>query len=176
MLAFARAAKGADQAAPAVGFEARSYHQPAQVSLSLAAYAAKREAERQLVVRVSEPASEVKATGRAEILRNTLTSKGASVAMSHTVDAQGNRVSEVVVQYSLQQSCSEVKDISIVLYWAAKQKGHELQESDADRTQRLARTAPRRPRERRIRALVRPGASIRDAQAILAQPKRDKWP
>jgi len=136
LLAFARAAKAADQAAPAVGFEARTYHQPEQVGMSLAAYAAKREAERQLVVRVSEPASEIKTTGRAEILRNTLTSKGASVAMSHTVDAQGNRVSEVVVQYSLQQSRSEVKDISIVLDWAAKQQGHELKESDADRAQR----------------------------------------
>jgi Relaxase/Mobilisation nuclease domain len=138
VLAFARAAKAADHPAPAVGFEARTYYQPEQTGMSLAAYAAKREAERQLVVRVSEPASEVKTTGRAEILRNTLTSKGASVAVSHTVDAQGNRVSEVVVHYSLQQPRNEVKDISLVLDWAAKQKGHALQESDADRTQRQA--------------------------------------
>lgn len=138
VLAFARAAKAADHPTPAVGFEARTYYQPEQVGMNLAEYAAKREAAKQLVVRVSEPASEIQTTGRAEILRNTLISKGATVSMGHTVDAQGNRVSEVVVQYSLQQSRSAVKDISLVLDWAAKQKGHELKESDADRAQRQA--------------------------------------
>ncbi len=49
-----------------------------------------------------------------------------------------NWVSEVVVQYSLQQSRSEVKDISFVLDWSAKQPRHELKESDADRAQRQA--------------------------------------
>jgi len=124
--------------APVPGFEARSYHQPELVGLSLAAYAAKREAEKQLVVRVIEPVSEIKTTGRADSLQRTLTSKGAAVSMSHTVDAQGNRVSEVVVQYSMQQPRSEVKDISLVLDWAAKQPGHELKERDADRAQRQA--------------------------------------
>lgn len=58
--------------------------------------------------------------------------------MSHTVDTQGNRVSELVVQYSVQQPRSEVKDISLVLDWAAKQPGYELKESAADRAQRQA--------------------------------------
>jgi len=138
LLEFARAAKAADRPTPAVGFEARAYYQPEQVGLSLAAYAAQREAERQLVVRVSEPVSEIKTTGRADTLHRTLTSKGATVAMSHTVDAQGNRVSEVVVQYSVQQPRHELKDISLVLDWAAKQPGHQVQERDADRVQRQA--------------------------------------
>ena len=124
--------------APVPGFVARAYHQPELLGLSLAAYAAKREAEKQLVVRVTEPLSEIKTTGRADILLRTLTSKGATASASHTVDAQGNRVSEVVVQYSLQQFRSEVKDISFVLDWAAKQPGHELKESDADRALRQA--------------------------------------
>ncbi|NKI92062.1 hypothetical protein HBN54_004686 [Hymenobacter sp. 1B] len=46
LLAFARAAKAADRPAPAVGFEASAYYQPEHVGLSLAEYAAKREAER----------------------------------------------------------------------------------------------------------------------------------
>lgn len=138
LLEFARAAKAADRPAPAVGSEARAYYQPEQVGLSLAAYAARREAERQLVVRVREPVGEIQTTGRAEILRNTLTSKGATVSMSHTLDGQGNRVSEVVVQYSLQQPRSDVKEISFVLDWAARQPGHQLQELDADRAQRQA--------------------------------------
>ena len=58
--------------------------------------------------------------------------------MSHTLDGQGNRVSEVVVQYSLQQPRSDVKEISFVLDWAARQPGHQLQERDADRAQRQA--------------------------------------
>jgi len=138
LLAFARAAKAADRQAPAVGFEARAYYQPEQVGLSLAAYAAKREAERQLVVRVREPVSEIKTTGRADTLHRTLTSKGATVSMRHAVDAQGNRVSEVVVQYSMQQPRHELKDISVVLDWAAKQPGHQVQEREADRAQRRA--------------------------------------
>jgi len=142
VLAFARAAKAADHPAPSVGFEARAYHQPEQVGMSLAAYAAKREAEKQLVVRVSEPASEIQTTGRAEALRNMMTSKGASVSMSHTVDAQGNRVSEVVIQYSLQQPRHELKDISLTLDWAAERKGYELKETDTDRAQRQASAQP----------------------------------
>ena len=138
LLEFARAAKAADHPAPAVGFEARAYHMPELTSLSFADYAAKREAERQLVVRVSEPVSEIQTTGRAEALRNMMTSKGAAVSMSHTVDAQGNRVSEVAVQYSLQQPRSELQDISLTLDWAAEQKGYELKESDTDRAQRQA--------------------------------------
>jgi len=138
LLAFARAAKAADRQPPAVGFEARAYHQPEHVGLGLAAYAAQREAERQLVVRVSEPVSEIKTTGRADTLHRTLTSKGATVATSHTVDAQGNRVSEMVVQYSVQQPRHELKDIGLVLDWAAKQPGHQVQEREADRAQRQA--------------------------------------
>ncbi|WP_035564707.1 relaxase/mobilization nuclease domain-containing protein [Hymenobacter sp. IS2118] len=138
LLEFARAAKAADRPAPAVGFEGRAYHMPELTSLSFADYAAKREAERQLVVRVSEPVSDIQTTGRADTLQRTLTSKGATVSVSHTVDAQGNRVSEVVVQYSVQQPRHELKDISLVLDWAAKQPGHQVQEREADRAQRQA--------------------------------------
>jgi hypothetical protein len=138
LLEFARAAKAADRPAPAVGFESRAYHMPELVGLSFADYAAKREAERRLVVRVSEPVSDIQTTGRADTLQRTLTSKGATASVSHTVDAQGNRVSEVVVQYSVQQPRHELKDISLVLDWAAKQLGHQVQEREADRTQRQA--------------------------------------
>ncbi len=45
------------------------------------------------------------------------------MSVSYIVDAQGNRVSELTVQYSLQQRRSEVKDIGLILDWAAKQLG-----------------------------------------------------
>jgi hypothetical protein len=138
LLAFARAAKAADRPTPPIGFDARAYYQPEQVSLSLAEYAAKREAERQLVVRVQEPMRDSQTTGRADALQRSLTSKGATVSVSHTVDAQGNRVSEVAVQYSVQQPRSELKDISLMLDWAAKQPGYQVQEREADRAQRQA--------------------------------------
>ena len=138
LLAFARAAKAAARPTPPIGFDARIYHQPEKVSLSLTEYAAQREAERQLVVRVQEPVGDSQATGRAEALQRSLTSKGATVSVSHTVDAQGNQVSELAVQYSLQQPRSEVKDISFMLDWAAKQPGYQVQEREADRAQRQA--------------------------------------
>lgn len=128
----------AAKSAPVPGFEARAYHQPEVVLLSLTEYAAKREAERQVVVRVSERTSDIQATGRAEILQRTLAKAGAQISMQHTIDAQGNRVSELVVQYSLQQPRSEVKELCSVLDWAAKQSGHQVQEREADRAQRQA--------------------------------------
>ena len=138
LLAFARAAKAADRPAPPIGFDARAYYQPEKVGLSLTEYAAKREAERQLVVRVQEPVGESQATGRADALQRSLTSKGATVSASSTVDAQGNRVIELAVQYSVEQPRREVKEISFVLDWAAKQPGYQVQEKEADRAQRQA--------------------------------------
>jgi len=138
LLEFARAAKAADRPAPAVGFEARAYYQPEHAGLSLTEYAAKREAERQLVVRVQEPVGDSQAAGRADALQRSLTSKGATVSASDTVDAQGNRVIELAVQYSMQQPRHELKDISVTLDWAAERKGYEVQEREADRAQRQA--------------------------------------
>lgn len=138
LLEFARAAKAADRPAPAVGFDPRAYYQTEQLGLSLAEYAAKREAERQLVVRVQEPVGESQAAGRAEALQRSLTSKGATVSARATVDAQGNRVIELAVQYSTQQPRHELKDISVTLDWAAERKGYEVQEREADRAQRQA--------------------------------------
>ena len=138
LLEFARAAKAADRPAPAVGFEARAYYQPEHTGLSLAEYAAKREAERRLVVRVQEPVGESQAAGRADALQRSLTSKGASVSARDTVDAQGNRVIELAVQYSMQQPRHELKDISVTLDWAAERNGYEVQEREADRAQRQA--------------------------------------
>ncbi|MDQ2770408.1 MAG: relaxase/mobilization nuclease domain-containing protein [Bacteroidota bacterium] len=138
LLAFARAAKAADRPGPPVGFDARAYYQPEQAGLSLTEYAAKREAERQLVVRVQEPVGDSQAAGRADALQRSLTSKGATVSVSDTVDAQGNRVIELAVQYSVQQPRHELKDISLTLDWAAERKGYELKESDTDRAQRRA--------------------------------------
>lgn len=138
LLEFARAAKAADRPAPAVGFEARAYYQPEHAGLSLTEYAAKREAERQLVVRVSEPVGESQAAGRAAALQRSLASKGATVSARDTVDAQGNRVIELAVRYSMQQPRHELKDISVTLDWAAERKGYEVQEREADRAQRQA--------------------------------------
>ena len=138
LLAFARAAKAADRPAPAVGFEARAYYQPEYAGLSLTEYAAKRAAERQLVVRVQEPVGDRQAAGRADALQRSLTSKGATVSASDTVDAQGNRVIELAVQYSMQQPRHELKDIRVTLDWAAERNGYEVQERAADRAQRQA--------------------------------------
>jgi hypothetical protein len=138
LLAFARAAKAADRPAPPIGFDTRAYYQPEKVGLSLTEYAAKREAERQLVVRVQEPVGDSQAAGRAAALQRSLTSKGATVLASDTVDAQGNRVIELAVQYSMQQPRHELKDISVTLDWAAERKGYEVQEREADRAQRQA--------------------------------------
>ncbi|MFD2722140.1 relaxase/mobilization nuclease domain-containing protein [Hymenobacter monticola] len=138
LLEFARAAKAADRPAPAVGFAARAYYQPEHAGLSLTEYAAKREAERRLVVRVHEPVGESQAAGRAAALQRSLTSKGATVSARATVDAQGNRVIELAVQYSVQQPRHELKDIGVTLDWAADRKGYEVQERAADRAQRQA--------------------------------------
>ncbi len=138
LLEFARAAKAADRPAPPIGFDTRAYYQPEKVGLSLTEYAAKREAERQLVVRVQEPVGDSQAAGRAAALQRSLTSKGATVSVSDTVDAQGNRVIELAVQYSMQQPRHELKDISVTLDWAAERKGYEVQEREADRAQRQA--------------------------------------
>jgi hypothetical protein len=121
----------------ALGIEACTYYLPEVVGLSLAEYAAKEEAKRQVVVRVSQRTSEIKTTGHAEKLQH-LTSKGAKVSMLHSNDTQGNRVSVVMVEYSVQQPPSQVKEISSVLDEAAKQPGHLVQEPEADRVQRQA--------------------------------------
>lgn len=120
----------------AVGIEARAYYLPEVVGLSLAEYAAKREAERQVVVRISQPTSGIKLTGRVEVLQRMFANSGAQVSIQHTTDTQGNRLSEVVVQYSVQRSRNEMEALNSVLDWAAKQPGHVVQEREADRMQR----------------------------------------
>jgi hypothetical protein len=130
------------------GFEARTYQQPEVVVLSLAAYAAQREAERQAVVRMSQSADEARTAGRAEALQRALDSHGAKTQLTHRLDAQGNRVSELVVQYSLQSH--ELQKVSRTLDWAQGREGYEVQEQAADRAQRQAldqREAQQRPRQ-----------------------------
>lgn len=138
LLEFARAAKVAARPVLTVGIAARTYYLPEVVGLSLAAYAAKQEAERQVVVRVSQHAREINPTGRAEVLQRTLAKTGAQVSMQHSTDTQGNRLSEVVVGYSVQQSRNEIDALNFVLDWAAKQPGHAVQERAGDRAQRQA--------------------------------------
>ena len=118
------------------GFEARAYHQPEIVALSLAAYAAQREAERLAVVRISEPADQVHTTGRAEALQMTLKSQGATTQLTHRLDEQGNRLSELVVQYSLQSH--NLQKVSSTLDWAQGREGYEVREREGDRAQRQA--------------------------------------
>ncbi|UOQ69166.1 hypothetical protein [Hymenobacter volaticus] len=101
-------------------------------------YAARREAERKLVVRVTELSKVMPAAGRAELLQRALSRQGATTTVRHFVDTQGNPMSEVAIGYSLQLPWKEVKEISLLLDWAAKQPGYELQESDTHRTQRQA--------------------------------------
>lgn len=122
--------------APVPGFEPRAYHQPEVVPMSLAAYAAQREAERRAVVLVSEPAHEVQTTGRAEALQMTLKSQGATTQLTHRLDAQGNRLSELVVQYSVQSA--ELQKVSHTLDWAQGREGYQVQERESDRAQRQA--------------------------------------
>jgi hypothetical protein len=146
LLEFARAAKVAARPAPPIGFEARTYYQPEVVGPTLATYAAQREAERQAVVRMSQPADEARTAGRAEALQRTLDSQGAQTQLTHRLDAQGNRVSELVVQYSLQSR--ELHKVSRTLDWAQGREGYEVQEQVADRAQRQApglREAQQRP-------------------------------
>lgn len=122
--------------APVPGFEARAYQRPEVVCLSLVEYAAQREAERQAVVRMSQPVGEVKVSGRAEALQRTLDNQGVQTQLTHRLDAQGNRVSELVVQYSLQSR--ELQEISNTLEWARGREGYEVQEREGDRAQRQA--------------------------------------
>jgi hypothetical protein len=136
LLEFARAAKVAARPAPPIGFEARTYYQPEAVGPTLATYAAQREAERQVVVRMSQSADEARTGGRAEALQRTLDSQGAKTQLTHRLDAQGNRVSELVVQYSLQSR--ELQKVSRTLDWAQGREGYEVQEQAADRAQRRA--------------------------------------
>jgi hypothetical protein len=118
------------------GFEARIYQQPEVVALSLTAYAAQREAERQAVVHMSQPADQALKTGRAEALQRTFDSQGARTQLTHRLDAQGNRVSELVVQYNLQSS--QLAKVSSTLDWARSREGYEVQEREGDRAQRQA--------------------------------------
>ncbi|MGI4736155.1 MAG: relaxase/mobilization nuclease domain-containing protein [Janthinobacterium lividum] len=118
------------------GFEARIYQQPEVVALSLTAYAAQREAERQAVVHMSQPADQALKTGRAEALQRTFDSQGARTQLTHRLDAQGNRVSELVVQYNLQSP--QLAKVSSTLDWARSREGYEVQEREGDRTQRQA--------------------------------------
>lgn len=128
------------------GFEPRNYQQPEVVALSLTAYAAQREDERQAVVRMSQPADQALTAGRAEALQRTFDSQGAQTQLTHRLDAQGNRVSELVVQYTLQSS--QLAKVSSTLDWARSREGYEVQEREGDRTQRQApsqREAQQRP-------------------------------
>ncbi|MDF7815739.1 relaxase/mobilization nuclease domain-containing protein [Hymenobacter sp. YC55] len=138
LLEFARAAKVAAQSLLAIGFEAKEFYQPEKVAMSLTEYAAKREAERKLVVRVRELDKAMPAAERAEILQRALNRHGAATAVRHSVDAEGRQVSEVAIGYSWQLARGAVKEISLLLDWVAKQPGHELQESELHRTQRQA--------------------------------------
>lgn len=136
LLEFARAAKAAAYPALPIGFEARAYYQPEAAGLSLTAYAAQREAERQAVVRMSQPADQVQTTGRAEALQRAFESHGAQTRLTHRFDAQGNRVSDLVVHYSLQSH--QLAKVSSTLDWARDREGYQVQEREGDRAQRQA--------------------------------------
>jgi len=133
---------------PVPGFEARAYHQPEVVAMNLTTYAAQREAERRAVVQMCQPADQVQTTGRAEALQRALENQGAQTQLTHRLDAQGNRVSELVVQYSLQSH--QLAKVSSTLDWARGREGYEVQERDGDRVQRQAanqREAQQRPKQ-----------------------------
>jgi len=136
--------------APVPSFTAGAYHQPEVVGLSLATYAAQREAERRAVVQMSQPADQVQTTGRAEALQRAFESHGVQTQLSHRLDAQGNRVSELVVQYSLQSH--QLAKVSSTLDWAQGREGYEVREREGDRAQRQAssqRETQQRPKQER---------------------------
>jgi hypothetical protein len=136
LLEFAGTAKAAAYPAPPIGFEARTFHQPEATGLSLTTYAAQREAERQAVVRMSQPVDQVQTTGRAEALQRAFESHGAQTQLTHRLDAQGNRVSELAVHYSLQSQ--QLAKVSSTLDWAQGREGYEVREREGDQAQRQA--------------------------------------
>lgn len=136
LLTFAQAVKAATQPVPPIGFAASSHYQPEQVRLSLSEYAAQREAERQAVVEIRQPVDQVQIKGYAESLQRLLMQEGAHTQLAHRLNTQGDRVSELVVRYSVHSP--QLVAISKLLDWTVTAPGYRLQERPEDRVQRQA--------------------------------------
>lgn len=91
--------------------------------------------EKQVIIRVDEPAPAAGSRGQAEAVKEALTASGAKAGeVQSTVDAQGIRHSEMQVSYCTDQP--EIGKISQALDAVSQQNGSQVVEHGSDRTQR----------------------------------------
>ncbi|MBD2769446.1 toprim domain-containing protein [Hymenobacter sp. BT664] len=91
--------------------------------------------EKQLVIRIDEPALATGERGQAEAVQAAVAASGAKVGDSHsTTDEQGIRHSEMKVSYRTDQP--EITQISQTLDAVGKQHGSQLIEHGSDRVER----------------------------------------
>jgi len=91
--------------------------------------------EKQVIIRVDEPALATGERGQAEAVQAAVVASGAKVGdIQSTTDEQGIRHSEMKVSYHTDQS--EIKQISQTLDAIGKQEGSQLIEHDSDRAAR----------------------------------------
>lgn len=91
--------------------------------------------EKQVVIKVDEPAPTADARGQAEAVKASITASGAKAGeVQSTVDAQGIRHSEMQVSYRTDQP--EIGKISRTLDAVAQQNGNQVVEHGSDRAER----------------------------------------
>ncbi len=92
-------------------------------------------AEKQVIIRVDEPAPTAGSRGQAEAVKEAVTASGAKTGdVQSTVDAQGIRHSEMQVSYRTDQP--EIGKISQTLDAVAQQSGSQVVEHGNDRAER----------------------------------------
>lgn len=92
-------------------------------------------AEKQVIIRVDEPAPDAGSRGQAEAVKEAVTASGAKAGdVQSTVDAQGIRHSEMQVSYRTDQP--EIGKISRTLDAVAQQSGSQVVEHGSDRAER----------------------------------------
>ncbi|MGI4741301.1 MAG: toprim domain-containing protein [Janthinobacterium lividum] len=111
---------------------------PAERSATLSAPEAVSQAqgvEKQVIIKIDEPAPEANARGQAEAVRASVAASGAKVGeVQSTVDGQGIRHSEMQVSYRTDQA--ELGKISRTLDAVAQQNGSQVVEHGSDRAER----------------------------------------
>ncbi|GAB3243990.1 hypothetical protein GCM10027346_41200 [Hymenobacter seoulensis] len=91
--------------------------------------------EKQVIIKVDEPASSPGERGQAEAVQATLTASGAKASeLQSTVDAEGIRHSEMKVSYRTDQP--EIAQVSQALDAIGQQAGNHLIEHGSDRAER----------------------------------------
>ncbi|GAA4389285.1 toprim domain-containing protein [Hymenobacter koreensis] len=91
--------------------------------------------EKQVIIRVDEPATAAGERGQAEAVQAAITASGAKAGeLQSTVDEQGVRHSEMKVSYRTDQP--EIAQISQALDAVAQQRGNQMLEHGSDRAER----------------------------------------